>query len=438
MSILETFYILFKSDTSDLKKGSEEATKSTKDLNNQLNSIDKSAEKIGKKFLGLASTFAGLIASFASIHGIISGISNTVSYDINLAKQSRIIGVNPEDLDVWSNAVAQAGGTSEGFQNSLKSLSEHFHTTASVAMQALPQLADVFSHISRYAAFNYGKAIGLDEPTILLLQQGRREVESLLKQQRELGIVTKQDAEISFKYDQEIGRLSHSFRTLYNAIVIPLLPALTSFFQVLEKGLGFLTAHKDIVVGAFIGIGLSALGAAFAFGIITLQGILLAGAIILLIGLFALLYDDIKTYFNGGRSLIGEFINEFKKMGKIIDGIIDGWTEKFLDFLSKFDLLKPIVDYIRNPENESFYSQNKYNKKGVDLLSFASHSSINNKVPNNVLNSSAFNKNFTINSMPIEIITQATDAVGIATHIGLTLPDHINQASNYFADGIHA
>jgi hypothetical protein len=438
MSVLETFYLLFKADTSDLKKGSDDAIKSTEKLTEKLKSIDKTSEKIGSKFLGIASSLSGLIASFASIHSVISGISNAVSYDIELGKASRALGVNSEELDIWGNAVKQAGGTSEGFQNSLRNLASHFHTTASVAIKAFPQLADVFSHISRYSAFNLGKAYGIDEGTILLLQQGRREVEKVLKQQRELGVVTQKDIEVSTKYNQELQNLDHSFRTLYNAIVIPILPALTSFFKLLEKGLSYLTDHKDLVVGAFVGIAASAISAAIAFGLISGEIILTTAVVIILIGLFALLWEDIKVYFRGGKSLIGEYIEEWKKLGKLIDNIIDGWTDKFLNFLSKFDLLKPIVDYIRNEDNDSLYSQNKYHKKGADLLAFASSTPLNTLTSNSVLNSSAFNRNFTINSMPIKIVTQATDAVGIASSISLTLPDHLSQATNYFADNNHA
>ncbi len=184
MSILETFYILFKSDTSDIKKGSDEALKTTKKLNESLKETDETSEKLGVKFFSIVESIAGLLTGFASLHAVISGFKNTVDYDIDLGKTSRALGVNVEQLDAWDYAVRQAGGTAEGFQNSLKNLAEHFNTNPSVALKFLPQLADVFSKISRFSAFKLGKSLGLDEATILLLQQGRREVEAVLKQQR--------------------------------------------------------------------------------------------------------------------------------------------------------------------------------------------------------------------------------------------------------------
>lgn len=453
MSVFETFYLLYKSDTTDLRRGSEEATNTTKKLKDSISNIDKATDKIGKKFGNLATQLTGTIAAFASIHALISGISNAVSYDIELGKTSRALGVNAEELDIWDNAVKQAGGTAEGFQNSLRSLAEHFHTTASVALKAFPQLADVFSRISRYSAFNLGKAYGLDEGTILLLQKGRREVEAFLKRQIELGVITKKDIEVTTSYNQELQNLGHAFRTLYNAIAIPLLPALSEFFVTLENGLLYLSNHRDLVIGTLVGIASTAISAAFAFGLLTFGMIGSTLLVIGLIALFALLFEDLSVYLKGGKSLLGEFLEEWKRLGDLVDKIIEGWEDKFLNFLDKFKLFKPIVDSIRNSD-DTLYSINRDNgnrenllgflgknqdiEKGKNLLISASNTPLNSQTSNSVLNSSAFNRNFTINSMPINIVTQATDAVGIATSLSLTLPDQYKQAVNNFADNNYA
>ena len=440
MAVLETLYLLFKSDTSDLKKGSDEAINSTKKLNDSLHSIDKTSEKIGTKFLGIASSFAALIASIVSINSLMSGIKNTVSYDINLGKQSRILGVNPEELDIWSNAVVHAGGSAEDFQNSLKSLADHFHTTASVALKSLPQLADVFSHISRYAAFNYGKAIGLSEPMILLLQQGRREVEALLKQQKDLGVVTEEDTKISTAYNQELQNLSHSFRTLYNALVIPVLPGLTKFFQIIEKGLSYLTNHKDLLIGAFVGIGAAAISAAIAFIPLTAEFALISIAVILLIGLFALFWEDYIVYMNKGKSLIGEFKKEWEDLSNLINETLDSWIKKLLKFLDKFGLLKDTANNIKEIQEAKKQKLNtadflsKYNLFEVALAS-NSKEPINNRSSNGTFYESAFNRNLTINTGDIVNNIQSNDAEGISKEIGLKFSDHFALAMNNFGDG---
>lgn len=432
-NIFETLYVLFKGDTSDLKKSTEDAVNSTKKLQNSISSIDKASDHIGGKFLGFSSRLIEAAAAFASIHSVISGLSNAVNYDIQLGNASRALGVNVEQLDAWDNAIQRTGGTAEGFQGSLRSLADHFHTTAKVAMQALPQLADVFSHINRYSAFTYGKSIGLDEPTILLLQQGRREVESVLKKQKELGVVTQQQIEISRNYNNSLVDLKHAFRTLFNEIAIPALPGIQKLFETITKGVEYLTRHKDVVIGFLTTI-------AATVGIITL-GLIIAGGwisvfiggILLVASVIGLLYEDTKRYFNGQSSMLGDAIEKWKHYFNVLD---EGWkevTQDIVDYLNKFALTRAAVDFFKQ-SSSNFQNASQ----GKSLFELASQTPLNSQTSNSVLNSSLFNRNFTINSMPIRIETQATDAEGIAASIGLTFQDHFGLANNFFATNQYA
>lgn len=432
-SVLETLYILFKGDTSDLKRSTDDALNSTKKLTGSIKSIDDATEKVGKKFMAFASQLAGAVAAFASIHGVIGGLSAAVSYDIELGNSSRALGVNVEQLDAWDNAVQKTGGTAQGFQGSLRGLAEHFHTTAKVAMQALPQLADVFSHISRYSAFNYGKAIGLDEPTILLLQQGRREVESFLKKQKELGLVTQEQVEVSRNYNNSIIDLKHSLRTLFNEIAIPALPAITKFFDIVTKGIQYLIKHKDLVVGALTAIA-TVMGIIVAEFVIANAAIFLTIAIILLlIGVVALAFEDISTYLKGGKSLLGEYVQEWKDFFALMGKGWDYVKKKVLDFLESFKLIRDALNF--------FNSNKELNLnllKGKSLSDIAANSAINSQTSNSIFNASAFTRNASINTGPITVNTQATDAVGVSQDLGLHFKDHFALAANYFADNTYA
>ena len=64
--------------------------------------------------------------------------------------------------------------------NVIKSTRQHFGISAGVALKTLPQLADAFKRLGNFRSQYYGKLFGLDEATILLLQQGRREVEAII------------------------------------------------------------------------------------------------------------------------------------------------------------------------------------------------------------------------------------------------------------------
>lgn len=432
MSILETFYLLFKADTTDLKKGLDKSTKNT----------EEAVDKIGKKFSSLATKFAGFAAALLSVNAILNGIRNTAAYDINLNRESKITGVRPEDLDVWQNAVVQAGGTAEDFDNALKNVAQTFHTTADVALKAFPMLSDVLNKMGRFGAFNYGKAIGLNESVILLLRRNRQELEAILKRQKELGIVTKQDTDAQAALKQEIDNLGHAFRTFYNSILTPLTPALVKLFQALEDAVIYLSNHRDLVIGALVGMSAAAISAAFAFAPLTLEFVVLGTIVIGLIALFALFWDDYKTYMRGGKSDTREFIKEWEKLDKLINDTLDTWIDKLVKFLNKFSLLKGTANLVE--------SANEARKEGTGLFGtfvrYKLHEAqskvqesktapINNIPSLSKFYSSSFNKNSTINTGDIIVNTQATDAEGIAKQIGLTFSDHFALSANNFADG---
>jgi hypothetical protein len=421
-NVLETLYILFKGDTSDLKKSTDEALNSTKKLTTSISQIDKASEKIGYKFMGFAAQIVSAAAAFASINTVLQGLKGAVDYDIALGNASRALGVNVEQLDAWNNAILKTGGTAEGFEGSLNSLAEHFHTTAKVAIQALPQLAEVFSHISRYSAFTYGKALGLDVSTILLLQQGRREVESFLKKQKELGLVTKEQVEISRNYNNSLIDLKHSFRTLFNEISIPALPYIEKFFGLIQKGIDYLIEHKDLVNGFLIGIGILAGSALVALAAVNLPITIIIASITTLIGLFSLLWEDLTVWGKGGKSLFGELNSYIQNFVNILSTGLKLLLENLFPKTTEyFEHLIDILGYVR-----SFGSS----------LDFASASPLNSS--SSIFNSSAFSRNASINTGAITINTQANSAEGIAKDLGLKIQDHFYQAANYFADNTNA
>ena len=63
MAILDTFYLLFKSDTKELKKGAQEAEKVVTDLNSSLSKAGKMSDHLGGSFLKMAHSAATLLAA---------------------------------------------------------------------------------------------------------------------------------------------------------------------------------------------------------------------------------------------------------------------------------------------------------------------------------------------------------------------------------------
>lgn len=438
MSILETFYILFKSDASEVKKGAEEAEKSTKRLNETLNNTGKASEKVGAAFLGMARAFTGVIAAAVSASTVIAGIRSATEYSQQLAVISQQLGVNVTELDAWSNAVKRSGGSAEGFQSSLRNLSTHLGGSPAIALKVLPQLADVFSRLGRVRAFQYGKMLGLDESTILLLQHGRREVEDVIKRQKELGLVTKQDTELSLKFNRELTDTQTALRGVYLELSAAILPYLTKFLDLIIPVLQYLRQHIDLVKGAIIGIG--ALAAIMLAPFIAANAVVIAIAagIAALIALFAIAYEDIKAFLAGNESLIGDILKKWPIVGKVVGGIIEYWRTMFNGLIETLKFVEGIFAKIFS----YFKGDNKKLtvdiQNGQNLLGTAGASYLGSPTSNSILSQSAYNRNNAINTGPITINTKATDANGIAASLGRGIDEHTRYANSFFDDGVVA
>ena len=434
MSILETFYILFKSDASDVKKGAEEAEKSTKKLDESLKNVNKGTEKVGRSFVELVRAAATFLGVAAAAHTVLTGITEANNYALQLGDASRALGVNAQDLDLWGNAVKRTGGTVEGFQHALKGLAEHFGTSSAVALRALPQLAGVFQRLGTFRALQYGKILGLDEPTILLLQRGRREVESILKQQKELGTVTKANIENAQEYRIAQNNLDTAFRSLFLTLSQEVTPILTRFYNFLVPIIEYIKSHKDLVIGAFIGIGVAAAIMLAPFIVANAPVIAIAAGIAIFIGLVAIAYEDLQAFLHGNNSLIGDILKKWPIIGAVVGAVVDSWKQKIELLTKAFQFFKSIIDKIGN----FFNGDSKVTldiQNGKNLIGTAGESALSSLTSNSITNSRAFERNSMVNTGPITVNTQATDAIGISQGLGKYLNYHLAQTNNDLANG---
>lgn len=355
-SILETFVILFESNAEDVEKGNDSAKRSADRLQSALANVDDRSKTVGDNFLRMASTLGGAIGSVIALTGVTSAVLAAANNADALGEFSERLELNIEDVNAWGDAVQVNGGTAEGFRASVDNLIDGLVTfatkgTSRVApffkelgiqmvdangkarnvMDILPELADAFEGLSKQESAGLGRKLGLDQGTIMLLQRGRREVDAQIKQQKELGTVTKEAAEIAGKFNDEADNTAKVFRSIFTAVGTTVLPVFTAILTGVGKVGGFLAKHSDFIVGLMIALGAAitiyalpplitmAVAVVTAFAPFLLMGAIIAGLAVA----FALLYDDIMNFIDGNDSLIGQILTEFPIIGQIINGLID-------------------------------------------------------------------------------------------------------------------
>jgi hypothetical protein len=397
MSILDTFFIMFDVDAGKLEDGIEKSKKKTSELEKALKQVEDQGGKLGKSFSNMLKEAGGAVAAALSVAAIGYGIKVSADYADQLGKTADALDVNIEELSAWSDVVSMSGGTAEGFKASLGNLTQQFAdikakgTSESLVffqqlgieledsegkmkgvMDVLPELAEKFEGLSKAESLGLGRKLGLDEGTIMTLQSGRRAVEDMVAKQKELGAVTAHQAKVSAEFNDAISQLSFTFRGLFLSIGESVLPAFQSLIQWGEKIVIFFKKHSDFITGLFIALGVAVavyltppLMAAAAAALTAFAPFLLIGAIVAsVIGVFALLYDEITNFIEGNNSMIGEISKKWPIVGEVAMGIVEAL--KFLWTWAKavFGLLG---DLIMDPANAWDNFTSKVDKGIVDL-----------------------------------------------------------------------
>ncbi|EMK7005566.1 hypothetical protein V9J34_001322 [Salmonella enterica] len=351
MSVLDTFLILFESDASDVKKGTDEANKSAETLDKTLDKIGITTDGITSSFSGLATVALGSMAAFMSLGGIISGTIDKAEEIDALARSAQSLNMPVEDLDAWGKAAERAGGDADGMRDSLTDLAEKMGEASSDAKsgaaksfqelgialknsdgstknaaQGMLDLADSVSTLSREQAIFRIKELGVtDNRTVDLILKGRGAIEDMIKTQKAFGVVTKQDAETAQKFKMELDSTKSMFNSLATQAGVSIMPLLTDFLKIVGKTVQFLSQHKDSIKTFFI-VGGTAIAAYYTPAMLAAaKATLLATwpiiAIAAAVAAFALILDDFNNYLNGNASVIGELSQEYPVLAEALKGV---------------------------------------------------------------------------------------------------------------------
>ena len=500
MALLETFNILFTSDAKDVKKGAEEAEKATDELEQKVEETDEAAKKLGGSFVDALTSAQGTIAGLLSIGGIAAGVISEAAATDELGKFAQTMGLNIEEVDAWGEAVIRSGGSAEGFRGSISSLqgsltemaltgggpaAEVFAKLGISAVDAggkirsgfdiLPELAGSFESLSEAEAVSFGQALGLDQGTILLLQQGKVSVDELIARQKELGVTTQEDYEAAATFNDAWADTSQVFSDLSRKVGTALLPAFTSILKGLEAVFFFLRDNKELVVGFFVGAALAITGAylpaiiaaAPATFLLALPFIKLSLVIAAVGAAFAFLYDDITAFMKGGESVIGHIVDFFTGMS---DSITESMTElsewltglfdSMLDGINGFlETLGGVFDAAKNflgfegeepeiqkttrktfiingqPVDEETYRAMEAADEQIERINDSPLAAAGNGITST---SNNIQRNTSVSVDKVNVDARGGDSKEIAAGVGSALKDQMQQTVSNFDDAVVA
>ena len=378
MAVLDVFEILFRGDAKDLKKGAQEAEKSTKGLGEEVKKTDKVSERLGATFLDTVTSAQGALAALFSIGAITAGVVAQAAATDELGKFSQTLGLNIEDVGAWEEAVIRSGGTADGFRGTIAGLQDGLtemtltgggpavEVFARLGIQAtdaggkvksafeiLPEIAESFEGLSAAESAAFGQQLGLDQGTILLLQQGKVGVEELVRKQKELGVVTQEDAKVAGDFNDAIANSQQAFGSFFRGVVTSLLPSFTSVINGLNEVIVFFKENEEFTKNFFIGAAgaitifyLPAIISAAAATALAIAPFIIGAAVAAALGAaFALLYEDIQLFLSGSESFIGTVSKKWPAVGETVKEIVEVVG-------SAFDAFKELFDFISGAFSE--------------------------------------------------------------------------------------
>jgi hypothetical protein len=160
--------------------------------------------------------------------------------------------------------------------------------------------------------FGLGRSLGLDQGTIMLLQQGRAALKEQIRLQKEFGVYTKEDAKLTADWNDRVADFGQVMKSFSAIIFRMILPAMTKFVEYVNKAVAFLRKHEKFVQAFFIGLAavittilLPAL-AKMAAAWLANPMVLSITAIIAAIAALALVIEDLIVWAEGGESALAE------------------------------------------------------------------------------------------------------------------------------------
>ena len=359
-NIVDALIVTMGLDNSDYERGMNEVEDRTRQFSERaprevergLNSIE---QRFGATFQGIFRTFIAPLTAALGTMGIFSQYTQTAD---RIGKMADRIGASAEELQAFGEAATRAGGSAEGFYHSFEALNGQIQRMQALGgkgrltpflkqlgisatengkmkdtFQILRELAGASERIGKQKFAGLARSLGLDQGTIMLLQSGRVAMDELIARQRALGVYTKQDFEITAKFNDAIADLQQSFRAMAAPILQVITPALTTLagwltkiVQTFREHQGFIVAGLTVIAATMSGVLLkaaTALGAALMPLLGPIAAIAALGAI----------FDEIATYAEGGQTAfqgLWEAIGtpeDFKAVGKAVQDFASGAWE---------------------------------------------------------------------------------------------------------------
>lgn len=376
--------------------------------------LNKFEQGIKTATKSLAVVGTALAAAGAATFAFVNDVAST---NDELGKLSQRLGINTSDIQAWQYAAELGGASGEAMTSSLENLSkvaseaargvgagvEVFGMLGISAVDAggqikgtsilMEEIADRMSRLETQSQkLEFANKLGISSDLIVTLQQGSQALRQQRLEAEALGFTLDKNAtQSAANFKDELLRVSKIIQGVGSSIATGLMPEITEMLKFFKM---WFIANKDIIrqnLKAFLGgvvttfrilfdiakrvwnvfDALAQATGGWTNALLILSGVLTAiNAKILLIPFLItalavavfLAVEDIITYFQGGESAIGDFIEVIRSIPSKALDYVKGKFEDFKNYVIKIwdtiaqkitEIGSKIKDSIMKPINEA-------------------------------------------------------------------------------------
>lgn len=520
MALLDALTYVIQADASQLDRKIDDSERRADNLKHALAGVENQARKSSLSLGTFAKAAIGYFGAFLSVTKALSVAGDRVMFVGALNDVSAATKIAIEDVDAFGKSLESIGGTAEQANATLtnvalnigRALNEADGRQAKIfaslgvnlkdasgkarsTMDIILELSDALAGMDRAQATARLAQLGItDVKSIELILKGRKELEALMRTQRQNGVVTKDSADAAAKYEQALNKLQSGYQRTKNAIADLLIPALGWLIDKFGKVVDWANEHSVVVVTFFTAIATALtvaylpamVKAAAATWALVAPYLAIAAPIAAVAALIALLTEDVLAYMDGNESLIGQILDKFPVISdvayavfdaigdainfviEVFHGAVDAGKAMVDGLVGGFQFLSNVVDTVFNGianvvKSALGFITKAWEKisgivdKVADFLGFggpkevefatvqaaqiqlraASANPMNSVTPAAISNSSARSEqNISIGEVTVQ--TQATDAQGISRDIGSELEGQLQSLQTESATGVVA
>lgn len=373
---VEQIFVELLLDAKGYSKDADEAVKKSDKLEGGLKDVEKQSKETNTGLVNLVSGLqktmkgiAGLAAVIAAGTGLLKLAEEARKANDELNFLSQNLGMSSRDVKAWQGAAAAMGGSAQGMANDMKSLNKSmndfvvkgdtsllpYFNALGVSMvdaqgklkdtdAVMLDLADSMSKMNREQAYGLGQDLGFDEGTINTLLQGRDAVKQMVDYQKQMYSSNKQDLENSRKLSENQAKMSAHWQSMKLMLGNAIIPLLIKVSEVALRFFEFLQRHQKTVKNVFEGMAIilgTLLVPLLGKSLVALLAFIAPFApFIITVGLlstaFIALYDDYKTWAEGGKSLFnwGAFSDYIDKSTLSVNNLKDAFVNLGKDMLN--------------------------------------------------------------------------------------------------------